>query len=574
MRYSTVVQKRTWLLCLFFIVLLGAILRFWNLGEWPVALNRDEASIAYNAYSLWETGRDEHGVAWPINVESFGDWKLGGYIYTVLPLIAMFGLQEWVVRLPAAMAGVLLIPLIAVLTKEVWEMDRPKVVEKVSAEGISLWAALLLALSPWAVRLSRQAYEANLGLLWIMLGAWLLIRVFHRPQRARFELPLSVLFWSLSIFTYHSYQGFLPIFFLGTLVFFRHQVQELWRKQRRSFVIAGIIGVGLATIWLTSGSQGANGVKISGLSVFGPESYQNEMIVRRAYFADSNSLMAKVYANRYLLMGRSLLRNVSAILSGGFLWYEGGNHGSHDVPDMGNVYPTVVLAAIAGALVLAKRWFAVSKFLLLWVIAALLAPMVTLQAAHSVRLLALVIPITVAAAIGIEYLRQEVKERQVWVAPVFSLTVGILLLVHSYLAFTTYFIVSPQRDIDNWHWVMKPAVEAVTQVASEPAVFIPHPEHSFYIYALFYNQVDPTILSSQLEYYPVDAEGFRYAKRLGNLRFESVSWQKFVEGKEHITAFVRSSEIPADVHQSGRLRVIQVFSYPHATQEFNLIRNY
>ncbi|KKQ38117.1 MAG: hypothetical protein US53_C0001G0022 [Candidatus Woesebacteria bacterium GW2011_GWA1_37_7] len=45
---------------LLLIILLAAFLRFWKLGSYP-ALNADEAAIGYNAYSLLETGKDEHG---------------------------------------------------------------------------------------------------------------------------------------------------------------------------------------------------------------------------------------------------------------------------------------------------------------------------------------------------------------------------------------------------------------------------------------------------------------------------------------------------------------------------------
>ena len=41
------------------IFILAIVLRFFKLGEVPIELNRDEASLGYTAYSLLETGRDE-----------------------------------------------------------------------------------------------------------------------------------------------------------------------------------------------------------------------------------------------------------------------------------------------------------------------------------------------------------------------------------------------------------------------------------------------------------------------------------------------------------------------------------
>ncbi len=49
------------------ILLLAAFLRLFNLANFPTGINADEAAIGYNAYSLIETGKDEHGASWPIH---------------------------------------------------------------------------------------------------------------------------------------------------------------------------------------------------------------------------------------------------------------------------------------------------------------------------------------------------------------------------------------------------------------------------------------------------------------------------------------------------------------------------
>src|SRR3989338_3664765 len=91
---------------LIIIILLAAFLSLWRLDSYP-ALNADEAAIGYNAYSLIETGRDEHGNPWPIHFQSFNDYKPGLYFYLVLPFIKILGLNEWSVRIPNAFLGVL-----------------------------------------------------------------------------------------------------------------------------------------------------------------------------------------------------------------------------------------------------------------------------------------------------------------------------------------------------------------------------------------------------------------------------------------------------------------------------------
>src|SRR3989344_4193346 len=92
---------------LILILLLAASLRFLHLADYPAGLNADEAALGYNAYSLLLTGKDEHGHPWPVNLESFGDFKPAGYAYFLIPFIKVFGLTEFAVRLTSALFGVL-----------------------------------------------------------------------------------------------------------------------------------------------------------------------------------------------------------------------------------------------------------------------------------------------------------------------------------------------------------------------------------------------------------------------------------------------------------------------------------
>src|SRR3989337_3214476 len=107
-------------LLLILILSLAAILRFWELDSYP-ALNADEAAIGYNAYSLIQTGKDEHGNSWPIHFQSFNDYKPGFYFYLVLPFVKLLGLNEWAVRIPNATLGVLTVLLVYLLVNELFK---------------------------------------------------------------------------------------------------------------------------------------------------------------------------------------------------------------------------------------------------------------------------------------------------------------------------------------------------------------------------------------------------------------------------------------------------------------------
>ena len=125
------------------IVLIGFTLRFYNLGSTPNSLNWDEVSWGYNAYSILKTGMDEYGKIMPLSFQAFGDFKQPIYVYLTSISIAIFGLSAFSVRFASAFLGVLTIPLVFFLTRELFRKH-----DKVDA--VSLFAMLFFAISPWS----------------------------------------------------------------------------------------------------------------------------------------------------------------------------------------------------------------------------------------------------------------------------------------------------------------------------------------------------------------------------------------------------------------------------------------
>ena len=137
---------------LFSIFILGAILRFYKLGEVPQVLTRDEAAIGYNAYSILKTGKDEYGVKLPVYFLSFGDYKNPLYIYLTSLLIPVFCLNEFTVRFLSALSGSLTIIASYLLIKEFFSKTQKGTEDKQKrTEPVALMASFLLAISPWHI---------------------------------------------------------------------------------------------------------------------------------------------------------------------------------------------------------------------------------------------------------------------------------------------------------------------------------------------------------------------------------------------------------------------------------------
>ncbi len=226
MRRTTFVQ----ILLLLTAVVLGTVLRFWQLGAAPKGALVDEAHFGYIAYSLLQTGRDEHSSSWPIIFRGFGDDKLPAYAYSMLPVVAGFGLSTWSIRLPSAIAGSLLPLAAAFLISSLFFSASWKRWAAVLAAGLS-------ALSPWPFFLSRFGLESNLGLLFFTIGLGLL---FYGLQSRRYQswlLGLSGIFLAATWYAYISYRPItfiLLIFTLGWQIWSRMQAKSQSQSQAKS----------------------------------------------------------------------------------------------------------------------------------------------------------------------------------------------------------------------------------------------------------------------------------------------------------------------------------------------------
>lgn len=152
--------------------------------------NSDEASFAYNAYSIAKTARDEYGKFMPSRFLAFGENKLPVTIYLIAPFVSVLGLTEEVARLPFMLMGIfsplLFFLLIKFLTKKV---------------KIALIGAFLAAISPWIQIMSRHIHENIIMLILTIGGVYFLSKL---QEKVTFRRLLVLSFLTvISLFTYH-----------------------------------------------------------------------------------------------------------------------------------------------------------------------------------------------------------------------------------------------------------------------------------------------------------------------------------------------------------------------------------
>ncbi len=194
-------------------LLIGAVLLFtisyyYQVPQNPPGFYIDEASIAYNAYTISQTGRDEYGESWPLYFRAFGEYKNPVYIYLLSILFRVFGPSILVARLFSASLTVVAIGIL-------WLLAYRISLRKIVASLVALSALL----TPWLFENSRLVFEVA---LYPVLLALFLYLVFQASKKERWgiaeSLPLAAL---LSLLSYSASIGrlFAPLLALGLLFF-------------------------------------------------------------------------------------------------------------------------------------------------------------------------------------------------------------------------------------------------------------------------------------------------------------------------------------------------------------------
>jgi 4-amino-4-deoxy-L-arabinose transferase-like glycosyltransferase len=186
-----------------------------RLGDAPIYLSPDEATIAIDAHALATTGRDVEGRWLPLyfHVRIPGDWREGWFTPAIFYVSALFlqvlPLSEFAVRLPTACVGAADVVLMFLVARVLFERQRPA------------WAAAaMLAQTPAHFILSRYALDYLYPVPFIL--GWLLgLAHYARSGRLR-PLVLGVLCLGAGFFSYIASVVMMPIYLALTgLVIYR-----------------------------------------------------------------------------------------------------------------------------------------------------------------------------------------------------------------------------------------------------------------------------------------------------------------------------------------------------------------
>lgn len=501
------------------ILLIAFIIRFVDIGNTP-AINPDEAALGYNAYSLILTGKDEHGVSWPLHFKSFGDYKPGGYVYLAIPFVKLLGLTPLAVRLPNLILSVLTIlflyKLVLLLSK---------------SNNLALLSASVLTFSPWHIHFSRGAWESSAALSFIVIGTYFFFKSIHQKFIQNFSL--FVVFYITSLYIYHSARLIAPLLALSLcLLYFKFLLKKL-----PTIIIPILFGIILVMPVLFSFLHNGGTARLGGVGLMadqGPLNRSNELLNQHSHL----SLFNRIIHNQRVLYLVSWGEKYFSHFDMNFLAINGDEVPRSKVPEMGQIYLLEIPLLILGIIFLIKSNLFNPKskiFIFLFLFISPIASSLTFQAPSALRALAMVVPLTILIACGI-YQFIEITSKLKFN----KILLAIFVVLYTYFIayyFDSYFFHYAKRYPFAWQYQFDKLVPYLeSQKNNYQNIYVTNKYDQPYILFLFFSKYPPQQIQSQIKLTEPDKYGFSTVLGYDNYHFTKIDWNSIPDKSLVVTS--------------------------------------
>lgn len=518
------------LIVMLIILVLSFFLRFYRLDSNPPSLSWDEASIGYNAYSISQTLRDEHGRFLPYDYFSaFGDYKPPASIYITAISAKLFGLSTWSVRMPFALLGVLSVLLTYFLVEELRKIFNVKTLNSY----YSILASFLLGISPWHTIISRQAFEANMATFFIVLGVWLLLVGLNRGI---FLIP-GLISLIISIYTFNSPRLFVPLFILVFLALFWRQ---LWIQKKWS-VVSLIIGGFLFLPLLPHLVSPLGQLRFKEVNIFSESGVV--ITANKRQEMDGNSILDKIVHNRRLGYTLLFLSHYFDHFNIDYLFFNGDVNPKFSTRSNGQFFLIEALFLVMGCYFLLKKEKKLALFIFSWLLLGLVPAATARETPHALRTEVSLPMWQLVSAAGLFYLCALLHSK--W-RKILLILYSILLSFEFSLYLHNYYIHYPREFSQDWQYGYKLAAEDIRGYQDQyDKVWVTDKYGRPYIFFLTYQKYSPLLFQSGQNSY-IDSFGFYHI--LGFDKFVFGRWDKQnIKGK--ILLIGAPDEIPANANK-------------------------
>ncbi|MEK7526375.1 MAG: glycosyltransferase family 39 protein [Patescibacteria group bacterium] len=556
-------KKTNWILL--GILVIALFLRLFKVSTIPPHLTPDEASLGYNAYSLLTTGKDEYGKTMPVIFKSFGDYKPGLYIYTVVPFVAILGLTELAVRLPSVLSGVLAVWLVYLIVVN-FRQEKEKVDGK-----YAIFASLLLAINPWHVHFSRGAWEINLSLTLTLAGIYFFLKSLDRQK----YLITSSVFFALTLLTYQGAKLSSALVLIALVVVFNKQVVKF---EIKNIVLSAIVGLVIALPIILSLFSGKTGR----LTVFSIFSYPRPRQYLQQFLDQNNEKIGS--ASYYLFhsetnnFARGLLGRYFNYYSGRYLFFEGDwQNPKHNAPNTGLFLLLDVFLFVPGIIYLVRNKGKLTFFVFMWLALAPIPAVLSKDQIHAVRSFNMVIPVILINSFGAMFVLNGIVnlKQTVKYAALAAFLIGYVANYGYYI--DAYYVHLPKHDSKAWEYGYKQIAQRVIALQDKyDKVYIQQSYSQPYIYFLFYGSA-----AGREEYYPINYQkqaklsenvsgDVGQVEKVGkNIEFVAFDWPR-IRSQKRVLVVGDTIRIP-DSEVNNNAKLIEEIIYLDTRPAFRIV---
>lgn len=419
-----------------------------------------------------KSGVDEHGEKYPLaRFIAFGDYKPPGYIYSIVPFMAVFGVNEWAVRLPSALSGIALVLGTFLLVRKLFKNN-----------AVALLASALLTISPWAIQLSRAAFESHEATLFNLLGV---LSFIYFPKK-KWLLPISAVFFMLAFYTFNANRILSPLFLmlLGVIYF-----KDLLSAKKWVLIgtIISLLMLAPSVPYLMTRESRLRFQEVSIFTSLNTVKKANERIER-----SGNAWWAKIIHNRRVYFARDFLSHYVDHFKGGFLFISGDRNPRLSIQEVGELYLFEAPLLLIGLYQILKRKNKVTALLVGWMLLAPIPAATARETPHMLRAATLLPTFQIFTAFGLYTLWQYLAVRKNWIR-ISSLIVFICAACISVFYYQYMYWVNYPRDwAGEWQYGYKQMVEKVKNIENNyDRISVTSSYGRPYVYFLFYNQISP-----------------------------------------------------------------------------------
>lgn len=444
-------MKNKWLtkILLVIILILAFGLRIYKLSGIPPSLSWDEAAVGVNSAMIADYGRDEYGEFLPLYFKSFGDDKHPVHIYFTVLSVKMLGLNEFAVRLPSALFGVLNVLLIFFLGK---------ILFKTNLVGLS--ASFFLAISPYNIHFSRFNHEVNFMLFFFMLGFILFLL---SVKLKGYFFPLSIISFAVCFITYHPAKVIVPLF-LFLLVLFYVKKLPPWPEKAASLIIF------LLFIFLLFLKPQLLGTARISQNTLNQESVQKTYLFRISH-------------NEVLGRFNLIIAQYLSHFTPQFLFIRGDKNPRLS-SQTGQFYPVDLILLLLGLFYILYKRSKEGFLILTWVLLAPIPSSLVAESPHAARASFMIGSWHLISALGVYYLSRLIKNSKL---KLIIFTVLCLILLFSLFRYLSYYFGEyVSRYAIEWQYGMKQIVNFVKDNPRYTQIYMTDKRSQPYIFFLYY----------------------------------------------------------------------------------------